>query len=156
VSTIHAAQSITRLAAILVLRSRGPWVIYSMTDATLSWARLVHPAQIFMRNHRYRMCLSAIDCVIDVFFLGFPIFVRARTGLFFLSERLSFAMSYLRQWNEAIYGEFAKSLPRNSREYILGFEVDRQDLYILGTSPISVKCRWLGSRLVSRLNVLRK
>ncbi|EGI60648.1 hypothetical protein G5I_11208 [Acromyrmex echinatior] len=71
VSTIHAAQSITRLAAILILRSRGPWVIYSMTGVTLSRARLVQPAQIFMHNRRYRMCVSATDCRYhDLFCLG--------------------------------------------------------------------------------------
>ncbi|TGZ57024.1 hypothetical protein DBV15_09675 [Temnothorax longispinosus] len=46
VPTTHASQSITRPAAILVLRSRGPWVICGrgMAVATLSRARLVHPA----------------------------------------------------------------------------------------------------------------
>ncbi|KYN22156.1 hypothetical protein ALC57_05433 [Trachymyrmex cornetzi] len=87
VSTIHTAQSITRPAAILVLRSRGPWVIYSMTGATLSRARLVHPAQIFMYNRRCRMCVSATDCVIDggtYSSFGFPIFVHTYRPLFSL------------------------------------------------------------------------
>lgn len=129
--TIHASQSITRRAAILVLRSRGPWVIYShgMAGATLSRARLVHPARIFVHCRRHRMCVSATDCVIDggacsslaSRFLQACARARARTcrPLFFPSERSSFAMSYLRQCNETIYGEFAKSLPQDSREYSL-------------------------------------
>lgn len=159
-STIHAAQSITRPAAILVLRSRGPWVIYSMAGATLSRARLVHPAQIFMHNRRYRMCVSATDCVIDnetySSLASRFLYARARTSLFFSSERLSFAMSYLRQWNETIYGEFAKSLPRNSREYTWFWSLSKRERFVYFGHVPNATCRWLGSRLVSRLNMLRK